>query len=184
MVCNMSPRFERFLASLLVILTLIVLTAILGLTQCSAQNSRECILKSATAELGVREATGKNDGVTVEKYLASAGLGKGFAWCAAFVNWNYQQCGIKGPASPAWSPSWFPLARSNVGEPQPGDVFGIFFPDKGRIAHVGLIYSVEPARFITIEGNTNTAGSREGDGVYKKIRLRKQVYATANWINN
>lgn len=168
----MSARLEKILAGILIIIT-----------QCSAQSKRECVITSFTAELGVREATGNNDGYHVEKYLSSTGLGPGYAWCAAFVNWNLKQCGIKGPRSAAWSPSWFTVERTNQADPLPGDVFGIYFPAKQRIAHVGFILIVEPNRYTTIEGNTNSAGSREGDGVYKKIRLRKQVSVTANWID-
>jgi len=38
--------------------------------------------------------------------------------------------------------------------------------------HVGMIEALRDAsgRFHTIEGNTNSAGSAEGDGVYRKLR--------------
>ncbi len=39
----------------------------------------ERALDIAISKNGVREATGKNDGVEVEKYLASVGLGKGYS---------------------------------------------------------------------------------------------------------
>lgn len=180
-------RQNRILVYIIAVMTVIVLCCIVSLTDCSAQTSakpaRQCVIETFTAELGVKELTGKNDGFRVEQYLASAGLGKGYAWCAAFVNWTYKGCGITGPESPAWSPSWFPSGKINQGDPLPGDVFGIYFNDKGRIAHVGFILVVNDRSFTTIEGNTNGAGSREGNGVYKKIRLRKQVYVTANWID-
>lgn len=35
---------------------------------------------------------------------------------------------------------------------------------------------------ITVEGNTNEAGSREGDGVYRKRRLKNQIYKISRWI--
>ncbi len=144
---------------------------------------RECVVEAYTSQLGVREATGRNDGLDVEKYLSSTGLGKGFAWCAAFVNWAHQQCGYSGPrAAAAWSPAWFPTSKL-VTHPLPGDVFGIYFPSKGRIAHVGFIDKWEGNRAYTVEGNTNEAGSREGDGVYRKIRLQSQIYKVSRWTN-
>lgn len=148
--------------------------------KCEAQ--RDCMVDTYTSQLGVREATGRNDGLAVEKYLATTGLGKGFAWCAAFVNWVHHECGHSGPrAAAAWSPSWFPASHL-VTDPRPGDVFGIYFASKGRIAHVGFIDRWGD-QVRTVEGNTNEAGSREGDGVYRKIRLRSQIYKVARWTN-
>lgn len=169
----------------------IVIALILGIAACenltNAQNFK--VLEIARSQIGVREATGSNDGFDVEKYLASTGLGKGFAWCAAFVNWTNLQAGALCPeTSQAWSPSWFPSARTYwvLGEseylkPQPGDVFGIFFPSKNRIAHVGFIEKWDTTYATTIEGNTNKAGSREGDGVYRKMRLKNQISKVSNW---
>lgn len=155
-----------------------------------AQTPRECVTLSIQNEIGVREATGRNDGTDVEKYLASVHLGAGYAWCAAFVNWNLEQChGAKYNKS-GWSPAWFPESRVIYTRdgiisaiPRAGDVFGIYFPSKQRIAHVGFIMVWSGDKVTTIEGNTNTAGSREGDGVYRKYRLRSQIYKVANWID-
>ena len=154
---------------------------------------RECVATQYTQAIGVREASGKNDGVDVKKYLASVKLPEGHAWCAAFVNYVLKKCGANVAGS-GWSPAWFPQSRlvfnksfglgSNTGTlPQRGDVFGIYFPNKGRIAHVGFIDVWEESHITTVEGNTNDAGSREGDGVYKKKRLTKQIHAVANWIS-
>ena len=51
---------------------------------------RDAVEQIYTAEIGVREKTGKNDGERIEMYLKSTGLGKGYAWCAAFVTWTFQ----------------------------------------------------------------------------------------------
>jgi len=140
-------------------------------------------------EVGVRELTGNNDGARVEEYLASCGLGKGYAWCAAFVHWCYNGVEIKGGG--AYSPSWFPVAKTiyisgNKSNKIPSqcDVFGVWFNDKKRIAHVGFIDEwVDGGEFcITVEGNTNEGGSSDGDGVYKKRRLKSQVYKVSRWM--
>ena len=34
--------------------------------------------------------------------------------------------------------------------------------------HIGVVVAVDSIGFHTVEGNTNSAGSRDGDGVYKK----------------
>jgi hypothetical protein len=142
-----------------------------------------------SAEIGVREATGRNDGVRVEQYLASCGLGAGHPWCAAFVNWCHVQAGIQGAGS-AWSPDWFPASHtiyshgaSNNTIPARADVFGQYFTDKKRIAHVGFIdeWRDGDSYCMTVEGNTNGDGSREGDGVYRKRRLKNQIYKVSRW---
>lgn len=154
-------------------------------------NNRQCVVSSFQSQVGVRELSGRNDGFEVEKYLASTDLGKGYAWCAAFVNWNLEQCGSNSAGS-AWSPDWLPASTTiykrgqfSYATPQPGDVFGIYFQSKKRIAHVGFIERWGNTSFaITVEGNTNDAGSRDGDGVYRKFRHKKQIYAVANWIES
>lgn len=139
-------------------------------------------------EIGVREASGKNDGNKVEEYLKSVGLGKGYSWCAAFVSWTYQQANVSHPKS-AWAPSFFPKSKiiyqsgKTFQTPRTGDVFGIYYPSKKRIAHVGFIDTWSDSFVVTVEGNTNEAGSREGDGVYRKRRLKRQIYAVSRFIN-
>ena len=53
-------------------------------------------LQSAQSQIGVTEIPkGSNAGPEVEIYLKSVGLGKGFAWCMAFVYWNVLQSATK-----------------------------------------------------------------------------------------
>lgn len=182
----------RVKTAFIVFLTIILILALLD--SASARDTRnefyctECILTNAQSQIGVREQTGNNDGLDVEKYLYSVGLQRGNPWCAAFCAWTYEQCGIKHPYS-GYCPDWFKaltiyLRNNTVTADLRGCVFGIWFREKKRIAHVGLIESVEGDYFVTIEGNTNDAGSREGDGVYRKKRLIKQVYAVRTWYEH
>ena len=67
-------------------------------------------------------------------------------------------------------------------QPATCDVFGIYFPDKKRIAHVGFIDQWLGDWLITVEGNTNDPGAREGDGVYRKRRAVKSIYQVARYI--
>ncbi len=144
------------------------------------------------SQVGVRELTGQNDGVEVEMYLASVQLSEGYPWCGAFMAWGYDQQSLRRPKSGAWAPAWFPTSKLiykkgkslNGKPPQQSDVMGIYFASKKRIAHVGHIHRWPPDQdyAITIEGNTNGAGSREGDGVYKKRRLKRHLYV-ADWIS-
>ena len=106
-----------------------------------------------------------------------------------------------GSNSPAWQPAYRTgrLATGNWQSskhdsqpstfqsklliPKSGDVFGLYFPEKGRIAHVGFIDQWDGKWLITVEGNTNEAGSREGDGVYRKKRLVRTVYKVARYVD-
>ena len=66
--------------------------------------------------------------------------------------------------------------------PTTGDIFGLYFSEKGRIAHVGFIDQWDGTWMISVEGNTNESGSREGDGVYRKRRLIRSIYKVARYI--
>lgn len=139
------------------------------------------LLNIAKSQIGVREATGNNDGYEVEKYLLYTGNKKGESWCAAFVSWVFGKAGYAAPRT-AWSPSLFPKARlATVGKP--AMIFGIYFQDKGRIAHAGIVEKIKHDWVTTIEGNTNMAGSRDGDGVYRKLRHVKTIRCYADWFN-
>jgi hypothetical protein len=144
------------------------------------QQLREHLISVAKREVGVRELTGKNDGKKVESYLAVMKLKKGQPWCAAFVSWVYAQAGLAKPRS-GWSPDLFPvsrLARSAL----PGNILGIYFPELKRIAHVGIITGQKNDWVFSTEGNTNVTGSREGDGVYEKLRHVKTIYRMSDWV--
>ena len=150
--------------------------------------ARARVLEEARKLIGVRE-DGNNSGKVVDDILDASGLrGTRSPWCAAFNRFVYNKAGLwdVGPArgNSAWSPAWVahPTWERGSGDtPQAGDPFGIYFRSKGRIAHTGLIEEWGTT-VITIEGNTNQAGSREGDGVYRKRRSQRQIYSAQNWI--
>lgn len=149
---------------------------------------RDKIAQTYSSQVGVRELTGNNDGKAVETYLHYCGLSKGQPWCAAFVCWVYGQNNVHNPKS-GFCPDLFKTNRviwrrstKYNGLPVSGDIFGIYFPEKRRIAHTGFIDKWGSIQVHTVEGNTNQAGSREGDGVYQKIRLARQIYSVARYI--
>lgn len=142
--------------------------------------SRSLIVRLAENELQVRELTGKNDGKRVEAYLALVNLHKGDPYCAAFVSYIFAKAGFPGPRS-GWSPDLFPAARI-CHNPVPGNIIGIYFPEFRRIAHVGIIENMHHNWCLSIEANTNVIGSREGQGVYRRLRHVKTIYRMADWI--
>lgn len=142
------------------------------------------------SQVGVREATNRNDGEEVESYLRSVGLGKGHPWCAAIMYWSFSECGYTFPEKPsfyAWSPNWFPADRvvwidGRGDQGTSGDALGIYYRNLGRVGHVGMLTKEDGDYFHTIEGNTSDAGSREGHGVYTKKRLKSQTKYLARWL--
>jgi hypothetical protein len=120
-------------------------------------------------------------------YLRTVGLGKGYSWCSAFVKWSLDEAEVPNKIN-AWSPTaenkkrFIYQSRRFIDEPEPGDVFTIWFPRMKRIGHTGFFDGQQnESIIITVEGNTNEAGSREGDGVYKKYRSLKTIHSISRW---
>lgn len=141
---------------------------------------RQAVLTVARGQLGVREHGGRNRGPEVEAFQAAAGARPGDAWCASFVVWTFEQAAIKlgikspVPRTPGVRKLWDrskPYQR--LSDPRPGDVF-VSFHDHG-LGHCGIVEAVSGDDLKTIEGNTNPGGSREGDGVYQRVRGRHEI---------
>jgi hypothetical protein len=152
-------------------------------------NTRAEVAAIYKSQLGVREKTGRNDGKDVEKYLKSVGLGKGFAWCAAFVHWCLNQAGVKNSIT-----AWAPTAHNKKNivyfkgkfkkEPQQADVITLYYANKGRIGHTGFFDHMQSENMTAnYEGNTNRGNSNEGDGVYLTFRPVKTLYSITSWID-
>lgn len=136
-------------------------------------------MEIAITQKGVTEKTNHNDGVDVGKYLKSVGLPEGYSWCMAFVYWCVQQAAVQlkvanplkctGGVLAQWNAR--PLLR--VKDPLPGDIMIL---DYGKgLGHTGLVIAVDGLFVDTIEGNTNSGGSRDGDGVYTRRRKIKSA---------
>ena len=133
-------------------------------------------IEIAVKQLGVQEIPkGSNSGPEVEIYLKSVGLGKGYSWCMAFVYWCVQRAAEQtGSINPLKKTGGVlaqynakPELRQNV--PEPGSIFILDF-GKG-LGHTGIVEKILPNGFIqTLEGNTNTDGSREGYAVCRRKR--------------
>lgn len=135
-------------------------------------------LEIAKTQLGVQEIPrGSNAGPAVEKYLKSVGLGKGYAWCEAFVYWCYSQASKElGVVNPLKKTAGV-LDQLNsskkyvVKNPQKGDLFIMDFG--GGQGHIGFVDESQLNIIQTVEGNSNSDGSREGYEVCRKPNGRK-----------
>ena len=144
------------------------------------------LLAVAKAEIGVREGRDSNGNwnnrVKYNDWYAAKVKNNGFKtspWCAIFVSWCANKAGGLGTIIPlhAWTPaglSWFRsrgLVTQGKGA-KVGDIFYVYYPAQRRVAHVGIVEKVDGGYVTTIEGNTNTTGSNQGNGVY---RLRRRI---------
>jgi hypothetical protein len=159
----------------------------------SALRSR--FVNIAASQLGVRESYGQNRGEAIEDFQRATWLAPGpWPWCAAFVAWCLRewlelpevlselglptlQAAEKWRCRDARAYGWEDWARKRgiplLGEDESVRCGDVVTFDVSHIGIVGSDYSPEMGDVIrTIEGNTCAAGSREGDGVYRKQRPR------------
>lgn len=138
-------------------------------------------IKIAQSQIGVQEyPKGSNAGKQVEKYLAAVGLGKGYAWCMAFVYWCILQVFLARAAkiplkcTGGVRDQYIYCKKWVVATPQAGDIFIIVYAN--GTGHAGFVEKVLPNGYIqTIEGNTNADGSREGYAVCRRTRRIKDI---------
>ncbi len=134
------------------------------------------LIKTFQNYVGIKEEPmGSNRGEWVDRFNRStASLGE--PWCAAVTHYGYLVNGA--PDRPgAYSPDWFVRSRKVERDfVEPGDVALVYFPSKGRYAHTiacveKVIYTgSRVVEVVTLEGNTNAQGSREGDQFARRRR--------------
>jgi len=153
----------------------------------------------AKSYVGIREKTGKNDGPEIERWLRLVGRKKGDAYCTAFCSTMFFDLNIPAPIT-GWSPSMFTGNviytrtdwRQGVTFPV-GSVFGFYYPEKGRVAHTGLIEFSGWEKSMTIQANTSFTGAvqvdddlteaeREGQGVARKWVNNRLFYIISDYI--
>ena len=133
------------------------------------------------------EEQGHNAGPFVTMLLKAIGLGPGYAWCGAFVSWCLVRAGFLG--GPKFGrgrvKNWVDWAHQNgrlyYSGPKRGDLFAWVNDD--LTGHIGFVLSIPDfdGRFRTIEGNTNSAGSRDGDCVMKRSRTLGKRMMFLRW---
>jgi peptidoglycan hydrolase-like protein with peptidoglycan-binding domain len=145
-------------------------------------------LQIASTQVGVREQPkGSNRGPEVDEYLRAVGLNPAhgsFAWCVAFAFWCFKEAARDlGRANPLVKTAgvldhWNKAGQKGiqrittakaVGNPalvRPGHLFVMDFG--GGLGHLGIVERVAGGRIVTIEGNSNEGGSREGIGVFRR----------------
>ncbi|MEU0860618.1 CHAP domain-containing protein [Streptomyces griseofuscus] len=134
----------------------------------------------AKSQIGYQEGYSNGHWNNIEKYApAVPGLewAQGQAWCATFVSWCAMTAGAADlyprTASCATGVSWFKQKSRFSYYPAVG---AQVFYGSGGGEHTGICVAFDADTITCVEGNTNTNGSAEGDGVYLKIRQRRDDF--------
>jgi hypothetical protein len=130
------------------------------------------VLTWAARQVGTLE---RPAGSNQQDYAELAGHADRQPWCATFIvaGWKKNRAAILPGTNTAWTPGMregFRRASRLYSTPLPGDVGHVFYADLERIGHVFFVERVEGDFVRTIEGNTNTDGSRTGIGVFRHRR--------------
>jgi hypothetical protein len=160
----------------------------------NAANLREATLDFLLYFVGVRE-TGSNKGPWVEAFQRLAGITAGAdPWCMAIINASAERAaarlGVRSPLENMRLQGYVPclvetFPHVSLEDALPGDILAVWNSSKGRHAHVAMIECRMVERNVrTVEGNTNEAGSREGDGVYRKVRTVGPKDVIVRWTRN
>lgn len=146
------------------------------------------IVKLARAEVGYREGFRDGHWDNREKYAAEVpGLEwvstDGQPWCAVFNAWLDTQAGLRPgvdfplTASCDGAAAWFE-AQDRLSQ-YPAVGAWVLFGSRSDYTHTGRVVDFDGTWVYTVEGNTNTNGSREGNGVYAKRHLRADDHVAA-----
>jgi LysM repeat protein len=139
------------------------------------------VIRIAKGEVGYKEGFSGGHWDNKEKYAAevpgmawvSAG---GYPWCATFTSWVALKANVASlfprSASCSYGVDWF-RKKGRFSE-YPAIGAQVFFGPGGG-SHTGLVVAYDATTITTVEGNTNTDGSPEGNGVYLRKRDRRSA---------
>lgn len=155
---------------------------------------RKQLVDIAASKVGVKEKT-RNSGKQIIEFQRATNLeGTGWPWCAAFMCWCIREWG-KLPEvldalkmTPKQFEQWRPKTAAAFGfedwarknkllimndsqqnELKTGDLM-VF-----DSSHIGIVETDKETKVFTIEGNTGPSGGNDGDGVWQKVRNRKEA---------
>jgi hypothetical protein len=167
-------------------------------------NPVESFITEAMSYLQVRELPGNaNRSVRIDYWnLEAIGSwksfplgGQGAPWCASYVTAvGRQSLGHAWPipktaavqAMVDWARETGVWYEEN---PKRGDLFAVYYShlNPARYGHVGIVVSTQGSAIKTVEGNTNEGGSREGYGIFERVRSPSEKYGYIRWqeaLNN
>ncbi len=121
------------------------------------------MVDKARSQLGIKEATGKNDGIPATRYMG----GDTLPWCAGFVLWVYKESGLPLPGN-WWKNravnALFKTMRESGMETKRPALGGLVFFHRdhsaaGPTGHVEIVVDIhkDGYGFTTVGGNVGNA---------------------------
>lgn len=132
-------------------------------------------------EVGYREGFADGHWNNIEKYAPAVPeltWAQGQPWCAVFAAWAYRTAGVKEGSFPVTAAVWTAMnwyKQNNRWSEYPSLGAQVIL---GSSVHTGIVIDFDQDYITTIEGNTNTDGSPEGNGVYVRRRYRRDDFVT------
>lgn len=118
----------------------------------------------------VRVAAKEIGNVGGDKYWKWYGFSSHVHWCACFVSWCENECGLlKTESAPKFAlvsggANWFKKKGQWAGRsytPKPGDIVFFDWESDGEMDHVGIVETADGKTVHTIEGNSSNACRRQ-----------------------
>lgn len=158
---------------------------------------KKLFVEIAKGNIGTTEKGGNNRGAEIIEFQKATWLPPGaWSWCCAFVAWCLREVltrpeglvyfGFTPLAANKWrckganTADWLTWAKNHnltlltkADLAKQGDIVIFDFQADGKDDHIGIVAEDQLDllhNIVTVEGNTNGAGSKDGDGVYLKNR--------------
>ena len=151
---------------------------------------QEKIISIASKYVGQREISGNNGwhDKAFEAKMKATGWASGQAWCAYFTElvWteayksNALQKSVIALFSASATGTYSNFSGSSlfkVGNIARPGALAVWRYGSGWKGHIGIVESAKGNNFVCIEGNTNTAGAREGVMVMRRNRRTDQKFS-------
>jgi hypothetical protein len=138
------------------------------------------LLDIARRQIGVKECPPNSNNVRYNTwYYGREVSGAAYPWCMVFVQWVFDQAGVKLPVRTASCGALMRAAKAAgqwvTGDYRPGDVVIYDFPGGAKTDHCGIVESVDGTYISAIEGNTSSASDADGGAVERRARKFSQI---------
>lgn len=139
------------------------------------------LIKILRGEIGYHEGRSGGHWNNIEKYAAEVPIlawANGQPWCDVFVAWAFTKAGLAHliPISASCDVSRAEWKKRGRWSEYPCLGGQIIYGTPSDAQHTGVVVAFDATTVTTVEGNTNTSGSSEGDGVYLKVHQRRDPW--------
>ena len=138
------------------------------------------LLEIARRQIGTKESPPNSNNVRYNTwYYGREVSGAAYPWCMVFVQWVFDQAGVKLPVRTASCGALMRAAQSAgcwaTGDYRPGDVVIYDFPGGAATDHCGIVEAVDGTYISAIEGNTSSTSDADGGAVERRARKFSQI---------